>query len=133
MMNEAVSVRRQRGMEIAATSRISHKGDAWLVPSQSANGRYSVIQDGDVLRCSCPDFELRGETCKHGYAVQFVIRRETRPDGTVIETRAARVTYSQNWPAYNAAQTSEKAQFCTLLRDLVSDVPTPEQKRGRPM
>jgi hypothetical protein len=61
-----------------------------------------------------------------------VVRRETAPDGTVTETRAARVTYSQNWPAYNKAQTSEKGEFCTLLKDLVSSVPTPEQKRGRP-
>jgi len=50
----------------------------------------------------------------------------------VIETRAARVTYSQNWTAYNRAQTGEKAEFCALLRDLVADVPSPEQKRGRP-
>jgi len=42
------------------------------------------------------------------------------------------VTYGQNWTAYNAAQTSEKDQFCALLRDLVASVPTPEQKRGRP-
>ena len=68
------------------------------------------------LRCSCPDFELRGQTCKHGYAVEFVIRRETAPDGTVTETRAARVTYAQNWPAYNAAQTSEKAPVDVMIR-----------------
>ena len=43
-----------------------------------------------------------------------------------------RMTYPQKWPAYNRAQTTEKAQFCALLRDLVSDVPSPEYKRGRP-
>jgi transposase len=132
MLNEAVDGRRQRGLEIAATARIARKGNTWSVPSQSLNGRYTVTKTGDELRCSCPDYELRGKTCKHGFAVEFVIRRETAPDGTVTETRAARVTYSQNWPAYNAAQTCEKAMFCTLLKDLVSNVPTPEQKRGRP-
>jgi hypothetical protein len=60
--------------------------------------------------------------------VEFVIRRETAQDGTVTETRAARVTYSQNWPASNAAQTAEKGQFCALLKDLVSDVPTPRRR-----
>jgi transposase len=50
----------------------------------------------------------------------------------VTETKAARVTYAQNWPAYNAAQTCEKDMFCALLKDLVASVPTPEQKRGRP-
>ena len=48
------------------------------------------------------------------------------------ETRAVRVTYSQDWRAYNAAQTTEKETFCALLRDLVGSVPEPEQKRGRP-
>ena len=42
------------------------------------------------------------------------------------------MTYSQPWTAYNKAQTTEKAQFCALLRDLVTDVPSPEYKRGRP-
>lgn len=133
MLNEATDGRRQRGLEIAATTQIARKGEGeWSVPSQTLKGRYRVIKGDDGFLCDCPDFELRGQTCKHGYAVEFVLRRETMPDGTVIETRAARVTYAQNWPAYNRAQTTEKDQFCTLLRDLVSDVPTPEQKRGRP-
>jgi hypothetical protein len=131
-MMMASDVRRQRGLEIAATARIERKGKAWSVPSQTMNGRYTVIKAGDELRCSCPDYELRGQTCKHGFAVEFVMRRETAPDGTVTETRAARVTYSQNWSAYNAAQTCEKDMFCALLKDLVSGVQTPEQKRGRP-
>lgn len=134
MLNEATAVRRQRGMEIAATTAIARTGEGeWIVPSQTLNGQYRVIRDGEGdFRCSCPDYELREQTCKHGFAVEFVLRRETRPDGTVIETRAARVTYPQNWPAYNRAQTTEKAQFCVLLRDLVADVPNPEYKRGRP-
>ena len=64
--------------------------------------------------------------------MEFFLKRETAPDGTVTETRAMRVTYSQNWSAYNAAQTGEKEQFCQLLRDLVASVPQPEQKGGRP-
>jgi transposase len=133
MLNEATDARRQRGLEIAATTSIARKGEGeWIVPSQSMNGKYRVIKGAEGFQCSCPDYELRGQTCKHGFAVEFVLRRETKPDGTVIETRAARVTYPQNWPAYNAAQVSEKEQFCALLRDLVSEVPTPEGKRGRP-
>jgi hypothetical protein len=133
MLNEATNARQQRGLMIAATQVISRNnaGD-YMVPSQSTNGHYRVVQSPEGLKCACPDFELRGETCKHGFAVEFMLRRETKPDGTVIETRAARVTYSQPWSAYNKAQTTEKDQFCTLLRDLVSDVPSPEQKRGRP-
>ena len=74
------------------------------------------------------------------FAVQFVLKRETvtetTPHGdvktTVTETVATRVTYPQNWPAYNAAQTSEKESFCQLLRDLCNAVPDEPQGRGRP-
>lgn len=138
MLNEATDGRRQRGLEIAATQVITENfgkgldGRGWMVPSQSGTGRYRVVKESEGFHCACPDFELTGRTCKHGFAVEFMLRRETRLDGTVIETRAARVTYSQPWTAYNKAQTTEKAQFCVLLRDLVADVPSPEQKRGRP-
>lgn len=64
--------------------------------------------------------------------MEFFLKRETAPDGTVTETRAVRVTYPQNWREYNRAQVNEKDLFCRLLRDLVADVPSPEQKRGRP-
>ena len=127
-----MNVREQRGMELAATKAIKKAGTTWLVPSQTSQGRYTVSRAVDGFRCTCPDYELRGQTCKHGYAVEFYLRRETAPDGTVTETRAVRVSYPQDWRAYNAAQTTEKETFCTLLRDLVGSVPEPEQKRGRP-
>jgi transposase len=127
--------RQQRGLQLAATQKIDRRGlNTFRVPSQTnSTVRYTVVQEtADNFICSCPDYELTGRTCKHGYAVEFYLRRETTPDGTVVETRAARVTYAQQWPAYNKAQTTEKSQFCTLLRDLVADVPSPEYKRGRP-
>src|SRR5438552_6745378 len=106
MMNEAMTPRQQRGLEIAATMVIVRKGDkSWMVPSQTEAGRYTVTREANELHCTCPDYELRGRTCKHGFAVEFVLRRETTPDGTVTETKAVRVTYSQpNWSAYNKAQ-----------------------------
>ena len=96
----------------------------------------------DDLHCSCPDFELRGLPCKHVYAAAFFVQRRTvtetvTPDGdtvttTVTETAAVRLTYSQNWPAYNQAQTQEKELFCRLLSDLCASVPEPVQEKGRP-
>ena len=41
-------------------------------------------------------------------------------------------TYSQNWPAYNAAQTHEQERFVALLRDLCDGIPQPPQTFGRP-
>ena len=44
----------------------------------------------------------------------------------------ARKTYPQDWPAYNAAQTSEKDTFMVLLADLCSTIVQPEHVTGRP-
>jgi hypothetical protein len=71
MFNEATGGRRQRGLEIAATQVIrQNNGGSFMVPSQSdTNRHYRVVNGPDGLRCVCPDFELTGQTCKHGYAV----------------------------------------------------------------
>lgn len=131
MATETLSARQERGLVIAATAKLVRDGDTWLVPSSTGVGRYAVT--GEATRCTCPDFELREERCKHIWAVEYVVRREESPDGTVTETRAVRVTYRQDWPAYNKAQTTEKEAFCKLLRDLVSTVPNPTPKKtGRP-
>jgi transposase len=42
------------------------------------------------------------------------------------------VIESQNWTAYNAAQSEEKHRFVELLADLCNTVPQPEQVMGRP-
>jgi transposase len=130
--------RQERGLQIAATLKIQSKGEGWIVPSQTLSGRYQVSRDGDAFRCSCPDFELRQQACKHAYAVEYYLKRETvvTPDGetTVTETAAVRVTYSQDWPKYNAAQCAEKELFLFLLRDLCAAVPEPARAAagGRP-
>ena len=129
-----MDARMEKGMMIAATMRIQRSGNAFIVPSQSLNGRYAV--DGLAKTCSCPDYELRRQPCKHVHAVEFYLKRETvtDPNGatTVTETAAVRITYGQNWPAYNQAQTTEKAHFLTLLRDLCNGVINPPQGNGRP-
>ena len=132
-----MDARQEKGLVIAATLAILPKGEkAWIVPSQTLTGRYTVTRTFDGLECTCPDFELRHTICKHGYAVEFYLKREETisPNGerTITETRAARVTYPQNWPAYNAAQSAEKELFCHLLRDLCDALPRPERGNGRP-
>lgn len=134
-----MNIREQRGMAIAATKRITFNGGRWVVPSQSGEGYYSVrFRSESHGECTCPDFELRKEHCKHVFAAIFVMRREETSDGmtTVTETVAIseqRITYPQAWPAYNAAQTNEKEQFQSLLHDLCRTVPESRVKRaGRP-
>jgi transposase len=136
-----MDVREQRGREIAERARIVKRGNAWIVPSQSLdNGSYAVTLESGEVHCTCPDFDLRAKPCKHIFAAAFFVQRQTVTEvnaagetrTTVTETAAVRVTYSQNWPAYNRAQTQEKETFCRLLRDLAASVPEPVQERGRP-
>ena len=63
-----------------------------------------------------------------------VIRREhVYPDGTVVTEQAtSRITYTQNWAAYNAAQCAEHDLFPSLLKSLCSTLSRPYAGKGRP-
>ena len=117
-----MSEREQKALVIAAKSKIKKIKGVWLVPSQSKHATYRVDPDPVKPSCSCLDHELRQLRCKHILAVEIVIQREQSitetTDGdvtttTVTETVTAtkRVTYKQDWTAYNAAQTNEKHLF----------------------
>src|SRR5687767_9273331 len=105
VQTEQPDFRQQRGRELAETRRIRRTPNGWIVPSQrDANDKYIVLGE----TCTCPDHTTRGVLCKHYFAVQVLIRRETAADGSVTETESLtikRVTYRQDWHAYNAAQT----------------------------
>lgn len=126
-----------RGMQIAATMPLRRSKHGWIVPSQTGNGAYVVSlahrteADTNTWACDCPDFELRGVACKHVFAVEMTVKREYGPDGEVV-AQEIKVTYTQNWSAYNAAQTQEKDRFMPMLADLCSTIPQPPQGRGRP-
>jgi transposase len=64
--------------------------------------------------------------------VEYTLKQETTPDGTSTVTETVKVTYGQNWPAYNTAQTNEKTRFMTLLADLCQGIQVPAQRLGRP-
>jgi len=133
-----MDAREQRGMQIAATTRLRKGKSGWIVPSQSGMGSYRVTEAPRIVaagfmggwECSCPDFATRGQACKHVFAVEYVSRREA-PDGSVV-TEAVRVTYTQDWAAYNAGQCAEKETFLPMLHDLCSAIPNPTQGKGRP-
>jgi hypothetical protein len=131
-----MSMRELKGRDIADKFKIVQQGGLYLVPSQSGKGKYKV--NADAQTCSCPDFEIRHAKCKHLYAVEISIRREcktvteTKADGSVKTTttetvKVSRKTYKQEWPAYNKAQTQEKAQFLYLLHQLCQGVGSPAQ------
>jgi transposase len=139
-ITDPTEARRQRGLAIAAVTRIEQKKSGlWHVPSQTGNGAYWVRLDLEQPTCTCKDFEERAQPCKHVFAVQFAQQRESHPDGTetvteavmvVRKTTAKKPTYKQVWPAYNKAQTTEKHRFLAILNDLCRDIPEPPVKPG---
>ena len=132
-----MEAREQRGLVIAAVCKLVRKDGEWVVPSQSTHDTtYHVNMKAKT--CTCPDFKEHGEghTCKHQFAVQFVMKREVASDGTVTETKSItfveKKKYVQNWPAYNAAQSVEKDRIQELLADLVQGIKEPERREGCP-
>src|SRR5437879_2547178 len=103
--------REERGIVIAAMVKLNRTPQGWLVPSQTANGKHYVV-DPERKTCTCPDHQDAGFVCKHVHAVLYTVKREQTVDGTITETRsvtfAEKVTYKQDWPAYNKAQMEEK-------------------------
>ncbi len=127
-----MDAREERGLVIAATSNIEKNKLGWKVPSQSGNGSYIVNLDHGTPFCTCPDYEKRQQPCKHIHAVEYVIKRETKADGTETITKSMKVTCTQEWHNYDDAQMHEQERFLPLLRDLCDGIPQPEQTFGRP-
>ncbi len=133
-----MDARQQKGLEIAAQSNITRKGNLWLVPSQKGNSAYTVNLESDKPHCTCRDYEFRRNRCKHIIAVEVTIERTrtTVIEGdktTTVETvKVKRVTYKQEWKQYNAAQAYEKSEFLALLHGLTNSIDEPVQTFGRP-
>src|SRR5581483_1379465 len=112
--------REERGLAIAKAGGLTQSSWFWKVPSQSGNGNYVVTRNQGAPHCSCPDHEALGIKCKHIFAVEFTQKMNLNRDGTqtvkqtVTVTERIRKTYAQDWPAYNAAQTNEKAKLQML-------------------
>jgi len=70
-------------------------------------------------KCNCPDCKHRQSKCKHIFAVEFYIRRQIDEKGRLTETKGVKVTYEQNWSAYNKAQTNEKVNFYEVVKRFV--------------
>ncbi len=125
--------RELKALQIAAYARITRDDDYWIVPSQSSSRKYRVHLDPDT--CTCDDFELRQQPCKHILAAKIIRERDGGEPAPVIDDAEPpkKKTYKQNWPAYKQAQNEEKWRFQKLLHDLCSGLDEPRpKKRGRP-
>jgi transposase len=100
------------------------------VQSQSGVGRYRVEWNGSKWICKCPYFTKNNKDCKHIIAVQYYLQGYITIHGEKPEEK--RISYSQDWAAYNHAQIEEYDLFNHLLHELVSTVNVQEQHMGRP-
>ena len=128
-----MELRKWRGMNIAKTSHIiKMANNEWAVPSQTRTGAYTVRIFQDKQTCSCPDFAERGLKCKHIYAVEIKQTLQVvNTDGSKT-TIMKRITYSQNWEAYNKSQIEEKEKFLGIINGLIEDIGEPQYTFGRP-
>jgi hypothetical protein len=96
-----MDLRELKALEIAARSRITLENGVWSVPSQTSPAtRYRVTLC--PVSCTCEDFQLRQQPCKHVIAARLVCERDHGQQAPAIITDAVpvRPTYKQNWPAY---------------------------------
>src|SRR5580700_980052 len=128
-----MDMRELRALQIAAGSKITvSDGGIWTVPSQSGTGNYNVTL-GETPTCTCDDFALRKEACKHVIAAKLVCARDHGGNAPVIvaDKVPKRPTYRQNWPLYNLAQATEKHRFQELLFDLLKGIEEPDRSTVR--
>ena len=124
--------REMKGMQMAHLGRISETPKGWIVPSESGSGAYLVYKEDEETKCNCPDCQMRKVKCKHQWAVEYFTKESVDELGNKTIEKVVKMTYTQNWKAYNAAQNNEIRMFDELLKDLVADVEEPEHKNGRP-
>lgn len=121
-----------KGMQMAHLGRISETPKGWIVPSESGSGAYIVYKEGEETKCNCPDCQMRKVKCKHQWAVEYFTKESVDELGNKTIEKVVKMTYTQNWKAYNAAQNNEIRMFDELLKDLVANVEEAEHKNGRP-
>jgi len=123
-----------KGMQMAHLGRISETPKGWIVPSESGSGAYIVYKEGEETKCNCPDCQMRKVKCKHQWAVEYFIKESIDEAGNKTIEKVVKMTYTQNWKAYNEAQNNEIRMFDELLKDLVASIEEPEREisKGRP-
>jgi transposase len=132
-----VDLRELKALELAARSKLTLADDGtWTVPSQGGEGgSYRVVTWPGAESCTCEDYQLRREPCKHVIAARLVEEREGKRPAPPMDTAEApkRRTYKQDWPRYNLAQMTEKDRFQELLAELCAGVEEPprHKKGGR--
>ena len=136
-MENVLNIRELRGIDIAARYTIRQENGFWFVPSASGKSeRYKVCLKSQ--KCTCPDYEIRRNKCKHIFAVEHHFEKDFLIELTTQETVIPqtyippRKTYAQYSISYDKAQRTEKSEFQFLLAELCKGIGEPSQTSGRP-
>jgi transposase len=127
-----MQTRQIRGLEIASQSQrqITYQETFWAVPSQTSGKTYAVTLNPPY--CTCPDYKKTVVKCKHIFAVEYHIAKESGAMLPDVPEQEPKKTYKQDWPAYTLAQVNEKAKFLELLFALCEGMEDAPQHMGRP-
>lgn len=126
------TTREQRGRQIAERGGIRRLGACYVVPSQSPNPTVpTYLVDVIEQACTCPDYELRRQPCKHYEACMFWLAWEGTVNAETGEIMLAkkprRRTYRQDWRSYDAAQMAERERVPQLLHSLCETIEEPDR------
>jgi transposase len=127
--------RKIKGIQIARAQQIRKTEKGYIVPSQSGKGSYVVSENRlfpSIKECTCQDYELRKQPCKHIFAVQQMQTKGTEDEENASAIQVKRMTYKQDWQSYTKAQVNEKDMFLKLLYDLCQHTDPPAYRFGRP-
>jgi transposase len=132
-----MDMRELKALELAARTQLVWEDGGWTVPSQSGAGKYRVVLWPGEGSCTCEDWQLRQQPCKHIIAARLVQEREGKGAAPPIDTSTLpeKKKYPRNWTNYNEAQITEKHRLQVLLADLCAGVqePTPPRVGRRPI
>jgi hypothetical protein len=103
----------------------------YRVHSQSRETYYTVARKQGHWTCTCDQFDTLQSRCKHVWAVEIWREPGKHYAKKVLEPSIPK-TYTQDWPAYDAAQQDEHRIFDGLLWGLLEDVAEPPRPIGRP-
>jgi transposase len=103
--------------------------NVFRVHSESGRGYYTVRKTPKGWTCECPAFEEGSAPCKHIWASRIWLKPGLYSTLGKSPRHEAPV-YTQDWPAYDAAQQAEHILFDPLLWSLLDDVPEPLREPG---
>lgn len=127
-------LKEKRGLILAKEHSIRKiSNNIWRVNSQSSPTKYHTV---NLLphggSCTCSSWKNEKVKCKHIYAVEYIMKKNTEDPQNLEYPQIQRPTYEQNWRSYNIAQKKEKAEFMRILADLVAGINEEKYSFGRP-